>query len=308
MTLRHDRLAQLLRMAEGQHGVIVARQARACGISADMMQQLVTEGWFRPLRDRAYAVAGRPPSRWEDAVAVGLLAGPGAALSHGTAAEIHRLPGLVAPTRQEVTVASSRHPRLAGAVLHRVQYLDPCDVLTQRGVQITTPARTIVDLAGDLEAPLLARVLDEGSIANLWSAEEVLTCAERRGYNGRRGSDKLRRLLAERVAEPAAESVLELRMLRLLAPFAPFATQYHLVLEGELIILDIAWPQWRVGAEVDGWWTRGRSRTKFDHSVHRANLLLAHHWHIAHLTSTMDDATVRRDVARLLPPEVARSL
>jgi hypothetical protein len=295
---------RLLRMAETQHGVVVDRQARACGISTAMMNQVVAEGWFRPLRDHAFAVTGRPPSRWEDTVAVGLLAGPGAALSHGTAGAIHGLPGLVAPTRPEVTVATPRHPRLAGVVLHRVRHLDPCDLVTQRGVQVTSPARTIVDLASRLEAPLLARVLDEGSIARLWSPADVQACAERRGYQGRRGSEKLRGLLAERLAEPTADSVLELRMIRVLAPFAPFATQYHLVLDGELIILDIAWPQWRVGAEVDGWWTRSRSRTKFDRDLHRANLLIAHHWQVAHLTSTMDDATIRRDVSRLLPPEM----
>jgi hypothetical protein len=243
-------------MAEEQHGVVVGRQARACGISAAMMNQLVAEGWFRPLRDRAFAMAGRPPSPWEEAVAVGLLAGPGAALSYGTAAAIHGLPGLVAPTRPEVTVVNPRHPRLDGVVLHRVPHLDSCDLVTKRGVQVTSPARTIVDLASRLEAPLLARVLDEGSIARLWSPGDVLACAERRGYEGRRGSEEQRDLLADRLAEPAVDSVLELRMIRVLAPFAPFATQYHLVLEGELIILDIAWPQWRVGAEVDGWWTR----------------------------------------------------
>ena len=53
-------------------------------------------------------------------------------------------------------------------------------------------------------------------------------------------------------------------MIRILAPFAPFETQYELVLDGKLIRLDIAWPWWRVAAEVDGWGVRGRSRTKFD--------------------------------------------
>jgi hypothetical protein len=57
-----------------------------------------------------------------------------------------------------------------------------------------------------------------------------------------------------------------------------------------------------VGAEVDGWWVRSQSRTKFDRGIHRANLLSAHHWQIAHLTATMDVESVRRDVCRLLPP------
>ena len=65
--------------------------------------------------------------------------------------------------------------------------------------------------------------------------------------------------------------MLELRMIRILAPFAPFETQYELVLDGQLLRLDIAWPWWRVAAEVDGWGVRGNrnSRTKFVADRHR---------------------------------------
>ena len=237
-------------------------------------------------------------------MAVGLLAGPGAVLSHGTAAAIHGLPGLIAPKVPELTVANPRHPRPPGAVVHRVDHIDPCDIEIRRGLQVTTPERTVIDLASQLDGPLLARILDEGSIAGLWTSEDVMACAERVGTKGRRGSVTLRTLLAERGHEPQADNMLELRMIRVLAPYAPFETQFHLVLDGELLILDIAWPQWRVGAEVDGWWVRNQSRTKFDRTFSRANLLIAHHWRIAHLTSTMDDLTVLRDVGRLLPPHV----
>jgi hypothetical protein len=305
MTARSDRSAGLLRLAEQQHSVVIERQVQDCGISSRMMNRLIADGWFRRVCPGAFAVAGRTPSRWEDAVAVGLLAGPGAVLSHGTAAAIHGLPGLIAPKLPELTVASPRHPRPPGAVVHRVDHIDPCDIQTRQGLQVTTPARTVVDLARRLDAPLMARILDEGSIARLWTSEEVMACAERVGTKGRRGSVALRALLAERGNEPPADDLLELRMIRVLAPFAPFETQYQLVLDGELLILDIAWPQWRVGAEVDGWWVRSRSRTKFDRSLSRANLLIAHHWRIAHLTSTMDDSTVLRDVGRLLPPLVS---
>jgi hypothetical protein len=301
------RLAELLGTAEQQHGVVISRQARECGISARTMNGLVAAGWFRMLRSRAFAVAGRPPSPWEDAVAVLLLGGESAVLSHGTAAAIHRVPGLIAPDLPELTVAAPRHPRVPAATLHRVHRLDDRDVDTRRGVRVTTPARTLVDLVSRMDAPMLARILDEGNIAGIWQPADVQNAVQRAGSRGRPGMAMLQEALALRIGEPEVDTVLELRMIRALAPFAPFETQYHLILDSELLILDIAWPRWRVAAEADGWWTRGHSRTKFDRTLHRNNLLVAHGWRVVHLTSTMDDATVRRDVGRLLPPDLSRT-
>jgi hypothetical protein len=187
-----------------------------------------------------------------------------------------------------------------------VERLDDRDVEIRRGLRVTTPARTLVDLVSRLDDPLLARILDEGGIAGMWELEDVEAAARRAGSRGRGGMAMLQDALGLRVREPAGESMLEVRMIRALAPFAPFETQYHLVLDGELLILDIAWPAWRVAAEADGWWARAHSRTAFDRTLHRNNLLVAHGWRVVHLTSTMDDASVRRDVGRLLPPDLIR--
>jgi hypothetical protein len=269
-------------------------------LSIKVVRRLTADRSLRVVRPGVYAIQGRAPSGWEQAVAVGLLAGPGSALSHRTAAAIHRLPGLVAPSRPEISVLAPRHPRLSDAIVHRVLQLDPCDVEPRSGVGVTTPARTIVDLAMFLPPALLSNVIDEGTIARRWTIAELVACTDRMSA-GRRGVQTLRQLLAARADEPRVESRLELRIIRILAPFAPFETQYELVLEGKLIRLDIAWPWWRVAAEVDGWGVRSRSRTKFDEDRARMNLLEAHDWRVAHLTSAMTPATVLRDVGRLLP-------
>ena len=295
------RWAAVLAVAERQRGVIIRPQLRAAGVSWKVECQLVSDGWLRPVGDAGYAIAGRPPSTWEHAVAIGLRGGPGSALSHSTAAGIHRFAGVAVTREPEIIIPSPHHPRLPGARVHRVAALSACDVEQRSGVGVTTPSRTVVDLAGRLGAPLLERIVDEGSIARLWTFDELAACAARLGGQGRAGSRVLRSLLAERVDEPGADSGLEMRMIRVLAPFAPFETQYQLVLEGEVFILDIAWPCWKVGAEVDGWRDRSRSRSKLDQDSHKINVLTAYHWQVAHLTSTMSDAAVLRDVGRLLP-------
>lgn len=262
---------------------------------------MTVDGSLRVVRPGVYAIAGRAPSKWEQAVAVGLICGPGAALSHGTAAGIHRLPGLLAPTRPEISVPAPRHPQLSGAVVHRVVQLDQLDIEQRSGVGVTTPQRTLVDLAPRLRPDLLGRIIDEGTIARRWTVASLLACTDRLSGPGRNGIRTIRPLLADRADEPRAESMLELRMIRILAPYAPFETQYELVLDGKLLRLDIAWPWWRVAAEVDGWGVRGRSKTKFVEDRYRMNLLEAHNWRVAHLTAAMDPPVVLRDVGRLLP-------
>jgi hypothetical protein len=294
-------VSTVLAFAEPQRGLVARAQLRAAGLSSDVITKLVSEGWLREIRPRVYGVAGRAISTWDDAVAVGLLAGPGSALSHSTAAAIHRFPDVVPTDQPEITVEKSRHPRLAGAKVHRVAVLPACDVQQRSGVGVTTAARTLVDLAGRLEAELLGRIIDEGSIAQQWTIDELAGCASRLAGQGRAGGRTLRRVLTERIGEPTARSALELRMIRILAPFAPFKTQCQVILDGEIFVLDIAWPWWRVAAEVDGWWSRRQSRSKLDRDSHKANVLLAHHWQVVHLTSSMSAATVLRDVGRLLP-------
>jgi hypothetical protein len=300
---RAERWSSAICLAESQRGVIVRRQLRSVGIPAREEARLMSAGWLREIRSGAYAIGGRPASPWDDAVAVSLLGGPGTVLSHATAAAIHRFPGLVPPVVPEVSVELPRHPRPQGVVLHRVTRLDPLDVEERKGVRLTTAARTVCDLAGRLETHLLARIVDEGCVDRRWTAEQLATTATRAGFRGRPGSRRLCDLLDVRTAEPEVESVLEQRVVRALAPYAPFVTQYQLVLDGQVLILDIAWPPWRVGAEVDGWTVRSRSFGKFSRGRHRDNLLLAHGWKVAHLTADMDQATILRDVGRLFPPE-----
>jgi hypothetical protein len=157
---------------------------------------------------------------------------------------------------------------------------------------------------GSLGQHVTGRIVDEGSIARRWTIQELAECAARLGGQGRAGGRALRGLLLERRDEPTADSRLELRMIRMLMPYAPFETQYQVVIEGEVFVLDIAWPWWKVAAEVDGWWSRSKSRAKLDQDSHKANVLAAQSWHVAHLTSTMSQATVLRDVGRLLPTNV----
>lgn len=93
-----------------------------------------------------------------------LAAGEGAALSH-LAAAVHwniwrrRTNGI------DVLVPGNRRGR-SGFRVHRVRRLDPRDTTTYQGIPVTTPARTLVDLASTLTAEQLANVIHEAAFRN----------------------------------------------------------------------------------------------------------------------------------------------
>jgi len=74
-----------------QSGVVSRSQARQAGLSEDMIKFRVRSGRWRPIHPGIYATFTGEPSRRAQLWAAVLSAGPGAALSHETAAELQRL-------------------------------------------------------------------------------------------------------------------------------------------------------------------------------------------------------------------------
>jgi hypothetical protein len=291
----------LLAIAAEQRGLITWLQLEVAGVSRKAIGRLLAEGWLRRVRRGVYAIGGQLRSPWEDSVAVGLIAGEDAVLSHATAAAIHRFPGIAVPNRVEISVPPSRHPALDGVAVHRVGWLDACDAVTRHGVRITTRIRTMVDIAPHIHPELTARLVDEGTIGRWWTAEDLLACVQRVDPQRKGCARSLLSVLDARRDEQPVDSILEHVVVDILMPFSPFEVHHEVILEGRVFVLDIAWPWWLVATEVDSWSIHGHSRGKFDSDRLRNNLLVAHGWRLAHLTSAMDAPTMLREVGRLLP-------
>ena len=130
-----------------QHGVLSFAQLRSAGVSKDSVAKAVAAGRLHRLHRGVYAVGHRALSnegRWMAAV---LACGTGAVLSHRSAAELWRLldprPG---PIHVTIPTDAGRKQR-RGLKLHRSPF--PPDAATTRrsGIAVTTPARTLRDLA-----------------------------------------------------------------------------------------------------------------------------------------------------------------
>lgn len=174
-----------------QHGVITRTQLLEVGFTAKAIRHRVKKGRLHPLWPQVYAV-GRPDvtdeGRWMAAV---LTCGEGAALSHATAAALW---GIRKQTRGpvEVSVPSPRDPRRRAIKGHRRVTVMKT---RRRGIPVTTPAHTIIDLAPRLTERQLERTIDEADKLDLVHPKQLREAAE--GLPGR-GAKIIRDLLDRR--------------------------------------------------------------------------------------------------------------
>jgi hypothetical protein len=188
--------ARLAGVAAAQAGVFTRAQATAAGFGAAQIERRVRAGVWQRLLPRVYRHAGSPASAAASHWGAVLWAGPGCVLSHTSAAEVWRM--RVAPgASPEVLVPRSRAPRVAGVTVHRVAGLREIDVVRIRsGLPVTTPMRTIVDLAAVLSTDDLRVALAHAVARGLVTVRAVATGLDEIGSAGRPGAARLRRLLA----------------------------------------------------------------------------------------------------------------
>ena len=77
----------------------------------------------------------------------------------------------------------------------------------QRGIKVTNPVRTLIDVAPRLGLPLLERTLDEGLLQRKWAIADIRRRVAAAPHN-HPGSAALRGLIALRTENPSADSAL----------------------------------------------------------------------------------------------------
>ena len=277
--------AALSQLASEQRGLFSAAQAREVGISYAELARAASSLYLRRVRRGVYAMAGVAPTSWEQILGAALAVGPDAVVSHESAAAVHGF-GHADIAAVELTLARHDYSRLPGVSVHRHPDLAACDVVRRRGVFVTSPGRTMVDLAGRWGPELTERAVDEGLVQHRWTVTELLGCLARARPNVP-GRAHLQRLLALRAEGPAADSMLEARVFLALAPLMPFETHFGAAVGARVYVIDVVWPQYKVGAEIAGRAHRVVSRSAFDSERRKLTSLSAAGWKIAHLTAAM---------------------
>ena len=160
-------------MAARQHGVVTQSQLIAAGLDRNAIGYRLRVGRLHLLHRGVYAVGHRPPSPLATAMAAVLACGPDAALSHRSAAALWRIVPRW-PSPPEVTTPTKH--RRPGIQVHRSPH---ADTTTHYGIRVTTPARTLVDLADVLTPHQLTRALNEAQVQRLVTANELTTLLTR---------------------------------------------------------------------------------------------------------------------------------
>jgi hypothetical protein len=249
-------------LAHGQGGVVSRAQLLRLGLSPKTIDRRVQAGRLHVLHRGVYAVGHRAIGvagrRWAAVLALGA----GAVLSHGDAAAAWELRSSSSGLIHVTVPGRTGRMRRPGVRVHRPELLPYDEVTTLDGLPITTPARTLLDLAASgLRGPRIESALDRALQRVLDFAELERLLAR---YPTRPGSPSLKAQLS-RYGPGTVDTRSELEELVLELCDAHGLPRPHVncVIEGK--VRDFHWPHAGLVVEADSYrWHRSPSALNDD--------------------------------------------
>ena len=293
-------------MVGRHHGVISGDQLARFGFNHRAIQGLCASGTLRRVRRDVFVVGAVPATELQRAALASVATGGVA--SHGTAGRLWGLRQLPPDRATHVTVAyglAARPGGLVDVVIHRTRSLPPGDIVGRAdGIPLTSPPRTLFDLAGCVSFDALESMVEQAIDRSLCSVPTLWAVAQRLGRRGRAGSTAFADLLGSRPTgrEPVG-SHDELRLERALvdAGLPRPERQWPVRLAGgQVVHPDLAWPDIRLAVEVDhSTWHDGRDASTYD--TWRDRQLRLVDWEVDRVT----DTAVREQLAATVKDLVA---
>jgi very-short-patch-repair endonuclease len=229
------------------HGVVARDQLIAGGVARTLIDNRVGARWLRPLYRGVYAVG---PVQSDDApyLAAVLACGGGAVLGVQPAGYLWRMIRQEPRGPIDVLVPLPRCPRHRGIRVHRVQPLPPDEVTRFRNIPVTTPARTLLDLATVLPIRELEQAIALAERNHAGTERRLVSLLAR--YPSRAGTPTLRELL-DRSPKPAlTRSEAEELFLGLVRKAGLPVPETNVPVHG--YELDFLWREQRLAVEIDG--------------------------------------------------------
>ena len=250
----------------------------AAGLSVETIDAEVRAGRIERLQRGIYVPVAVAGDRVVRMCAALRAAGPGAALSHRAAAQVHEVSIARSEDLIEILVLHGRLPTVRGAIVHRTRRLPEHHVVSVDGMAVTSVERTLADLGAVVPPWVVARSVEQAVIARKTSIERLYRMADEHGRQGRTGISALRSTLDDWVLGDARpDSALEVMFARLIEraelPMPEF--QYPIRDGGRTVAkVDACWPSHWLVAEVDGLHAHATAAA-LDNDLARQNMLVA---------------------------------
>jgi hypothetical protein len=277
-----------------QHRVASGSQLAGLGVSSSALDRAVQRGAVERVHRGVYRLAGATLDFEGTALALQLLAGPGAFLSGPSAGVIR---GLREMPRDpiEVTIREVRRATLPPP--HRLvvtSWIEEDRDVESRddGIRVATPLRMLFGLARRFNQHRFERAAEDvwhKGLVTPDQAGEYLATIRQSGKTGVRRME----LWLEKTSlrQRPSQSGLELDFVDMIEGMGLPAPVRQLPLtlrSGETIHLDLAWPDVRLAIEPGhSWWHGGDRRQRADQSRDRACALVG--WHV----HRYDEAAIR---------------
>ncbi len=231
-------------LATKSHGVVTRRELLDRGVTPEEIKTRLRKGVLIAAHRCVFRVGHRAPSVEANYIGAVKACGSGALLA---AERLRTSGGLTksAPPRPEVLPPHDRH--VPGVIVHRSRRTELTDANRQRGVPVTSVARTLVDIASSLPEPALARACHEAGVRYGTTPRQVEAELER--LPNATGRAKLRRVIGAKIpvtlSRLESHSLARLRKARLPLPVTNKVAGRRRV--------DCRRPQHRLTVELDGY-------------------------------------------------------
>ena len=255
--------------AVAQYGCVTRRQLLRAGISGDVIDRRLRIGAFKRIYRGVYFAGHGPwPPLARECAAV-LICSPGAMIRGESAALAWRLP-IEYDGRVQVAVVGRRIRGPRGIDVRQIGSLRRGELRRVGGIPVTSPALTLLEIAGTQPAGILAKAINEARVRRLVRADEL--AATVMAHEKRRGSRALARLLSQEASTLATESEAESRCLAVMVEHGLEPTRSQAEIGPYRV--DFLYEPERLIVEVDGYRYHG-TRYRFLHDRRRSAYLVA---------------------------------
>jgi very-short-patch-repair endonuclease len=207
----------IYQISSSQHGLASFSQLRAAGVPTWVVSQRMANGRLVALSERVLCVAGSAATPHRRVMAAVLDGGTGSGLARTSAFALWGLPGFRLEPAHVVRPRARRGVDAQLGVAHVSRTLTADHLVELYGVPVCTPARALVDLAGEVPYGRLETICDRAWSRRLLTGIGLHEIVRELGGRGRKGMANLRRLVEERPLDyRPPESNLEARVAEVL--------------------------------------------------------------------------------------------